>query len=309
MKHDRMTAHAFAELVIADLRWNEAVDCAAKMNATLTLVRYERCEDAGNRHPANVRWDLRVGTDHYGATMHAPIVDRFDNMTPKQIASVFCKSVLQSIYGIAAARDLPIARKCAATGCENDETTVSMVGGIQLSGLCVEHRASFDRGDAVTVTTHAQQPAPAPFVRSVDIAPPASIQGVRKDHEECHRPPEGWTCSRDRHHEGSCAARPKIAKGDRLHITTHVPEGVRAKGMDTQVSIMHEDGTQTPLPGVRSCFWVDSRQGYCEAVLVVGASLDADAVLTDVETMARRIAELEGQLAYEKRMRQQYYDK
>lgn len=70
----------------------------------------------------------------------------------------------------------------------------------------------------------------------------------------------------------------------RIRIRTMPRESglLRPRGQDTIAEIVNEDGTTTKLPDVLNAhWWVDSRQGYCRALLLVSCELDAEAETAD----------------------------
>ena len=69
-------------------------------------------------------------------------------------------------------------------------------------------------------------------------------------------------------------------------VARNPPAGQRAKGQETHVYAVREDGTLEELTNVVRVSWrVDSRVDYCEATLVVhGAEIDADAEAETYET-------------------------
>lgn len=76
----------------------------------------------------------------------------------------------------------------------------------------------------------------------------------------------------------------------RIRIRTLPRESglLRPRGADTIAEIVNEDGTTTKLPDVLNAhWWVDSRQGYCRALLLVTCELDVEAETADKILEAR----------------------
>ncbi len=80
----------------------------------------------------------------------------------------------------------------------------------------------------------------------------------------------------------------------KIRIVAKSPNLQRAKGQDTRVVLVQDDGVEVLLPDVSAVSWkVDGRAGYCTATLVIsGVEIDADASLSDdaaaaLETIVR----------------------
>lgn len=64
----------------------------------------------------------------------------------------------------------------------------------------------------------------------------------------------------------------------KIRIVTDSVSGVPAKGQDTFVYFIDEDGVRHLVPNVLAAKWcVDSRAGYCMAELTVFCEIDAEA--------------------------------
>jgi hypothetical protein len=103
-----------------------------------------------------------------------------------------------------------------------------------------------------------------------------------------------------------------LRKGMRVRIRTDAEKlkpHHRAKGQDTHVSVILDDGTEVALTNVRNAtWWVDGRSDYvCAALVVDNVELDTEGMVTDnltpylqaeLDATKRRMASMQEQLEF-----------